>query len=483
MATMMRKLFSVVGFGRGINEIKRDRVDLFTSLFITGVINYFFNNVLVMAISIDNLCCAAKFIKHNFDPSITSGRIVTLSNDLYVLGTLERYVYYLILYVINFFVNVLLLNGDYMVIKCGLVVTVIPVIFNCLAGGVLSGMFGMINDWRNKFLHMMYLNYMAFVLKKVVNAYVGEGVIPRNDVEGFVNNFDATSYDAIGHLKNVLMVMGMMYLRNVNIAYYKLTKYVYFYGYGGEYVTRLSPDAEVAVEGAKEMLINVIRGKEYTEIVKPMFIQNVIFLYYNGSGEGALYKLFVRMNFKFLFAMTLWIVGSFESGWLSAGMVIGVHGLLYWVREFRKGGRWWGVEQMSYLFLSSLVGVVVALVSKWPFVLSFVCVFSYDLLCNEVVMRMCDASIRKIWWCVKCLHGDWMIYVRYMLIMGVCCVPSFGKFVTVMTYIVCGRNFRNVDRLIDVLGYIGIMNNEGMVCNLCLLCYCVCVFHVLVYLV
>lgn len=434
---------------------------------------YLYNNVFLMALGIDNLCSGAKFIRHHTTRDITMSTIIKLSNNLYNLTSFDRYIYYLLLHILNFLVNTIILNKNYHIIKCCLVVTAIPTILNTVSKKetMLAGLFQKIHNIELNLFRVVYMDQVAYVIKKFANNFVSAD-ITKEDATKFVNGFEG-EYDIVSHIKNVLFVFLMMYLRNINIAYYKLSKYVYLYGYG-EYITRLNNDSKVAEENAVEMVVNVIRQKDYEQIMKPMFIQNVIFLYCNRGDGTAFAEACVKLNYKFMLAMTLWAMGSFLGVWVILGgyVVLGLGGMRG-ANNWREG------------LVGGVVGCGGIMLGGGVITTSFVSVYAYDVFYSKIVKKI----IEVVWgFVVKyfvMVNTEYVVFLRNGLWMGVCCWGELGglggknSIILVIVYIVANETVM-AKKIINVLGCISIVNNTGLYLKLCFVCYIVCVAHVVI---
>jgi hypothetical protein len=71
------------------------------------------------------------------------------------------------------------------------------------------------------------------------------------------------------------------------------------------------------IDEAKEIFRDVVRNKKYDQLTKPMFIQSVMYLYWEKEDEGAMKKLLNKFKYRVVVMLTLWTIGSFFSGYMS----------------------------------------------------------------------------------------------------------------------------------------------------------------------
>ena len=256
----------------------------------------------------DALLLAIDFIKHNSDKNCTESQVLQKYNDMYKVGTFERYVYYFICQIIYSYLTFFILNTDVLVIKFLFLMTSIPIIFNDVIYKTFKTKFDKFVIEKNELIKKICFEQIANGIIKVEKTYLeNDSVINKAEIIIALNNFDNIQSQIGAFSLNVLATFALIKARNYSRPLYKALKYAYKY-FCNEYIREMTTDE------AKQMFRNIVINKQYDQLTKPMFIQAMIYLYCSKDDTHYFKKMLNKINYRICVACTLWTFGMWFNG-------------------------------------------------------------------------------------------------------------------------------------------------------------------------
>ncbi len=262
-------------------------------------------NLFISLITIDSIYNAVDFIKNISDKKLTDSQVVNTSNNLYKIGTIDRYIYYSGTYVIHIFISNLVCNCELIIVRYMIGLTLLPFIFNNIIYKKLNKIFVAIINERTEIIKKIYCTQTANMIIYLKKIYFGNNVLlDKQEIINALYNLDNIKSEIWLFIRTFIIVYVLMYLRKYFRMYYKIAKYIYMYGYG-EYVK------DITLENAKILFENIINNKKYDQITKPMFIQSMIYLYNEREDNGEFTKFIKQIKYKTCMMFALWTLSSF----------------------------------------------------------------------------------------------------------------------------------------------------------------------------
>jgi hypothetical protein len=248
------------------------------------------------------------------------------------------------------------------------------------------------------------------------------------------------------------------------------------------------------VDKAKELFRDVIQNKKYDQLTKPMFIQSVIYLYWDKKDTGELRKLIQKFKYRIVVMFTIWTLGSFFSGYLTAVVVMVMSLVLTFTRKLPMS------ENMLVPMLSNFnmdssrvlkfmkdkiikltdlkyfddrtivamsVTIISAIFTSSPFLLSFINQFSGIILLNNITFNFIKILHRKTHKRVQMMCNtiklNRMLSLKYVLIVLIYLfftkISTFSAFLLPIVINFISPNSKAF-KYLYVLLYIGMMNSR-----------------------
>jgi len=328
--------------------------------------------------------------------NITDSVVINKSNKIYFITTTDRYIWYLILWMTNMLIGNLLFGADIFAIKFLFLFSTIPELSNYLSQTYLKDFFTTINNIKINLIGSIYIDQISGILQEILKHY--DNRIDKNDIVDFVSNFNINNHNLYKYIENILVCMILTYLRNYNIAYYKISKYLYYVG-SGNYFVRKDSNPMVAESEARSHILYVIQNKKYEDMNSQVFVQNVFYLYGCKSNTISFKHILVRVNYKIMTMMTIWVIGSLMTNiYLIIISICMTNQLIIWVRQHKN------IVWKDYLinaFISIATTFIALSQTDMIPILCMVCVFASDLINNNMMKKMCHTIQTKLVWLIS----------------------------------------------------------------------------------
>ena len=448
-------------------------------------------SLMVGLLSIDSIYSAIDFIKNNSDPGLTESQVLVTNNNLYKIPTIERSAYYLSCQLTYSFVTIFIFNSDVTLIKYAIGLTLLPCIFNKIIYTTFFKYFDKLTSEKNELIKKTCFEQIANTIIHIEKTYIESDpngiVVQKSEILNALENLDNIKSEVGTLIKNILITFLMIYLRKSSKIYYKIAKYIYVYGFK-EFIQ------DITVDKAKELFRDVIQNKKYDQLTKPMFIQSVIYLYWDKKDTGELRKLIQKFKYRIVVMFTIWTLGSFFSGYLTAVVVMVMSLVLTFTRKLPMS------ENMLVPMLSNFnmdssrvlkfmkdkiikltdlkyfddrtivamsVTIISAIFTSSPFLLSFINQFSGIILLNNITFNFIKILHRKTHKRVQMMCNtiklNRMLSLKYVLIVLIYLfftkISTFSAFLLPIVINFISPNSKAF-KYLYVLLYIGMMNSR-----------------------
>lgn len=459
-------------------------------LFINFLVMYICSglNLFVGLISIDSIYSAIDFIKNNSNPDLTESQVLVTNYNLYKVATIERSVYYITCQILYSFVTIFIFNSDVILIRYAIGLTLLPYIFNEYIYYKLSKYFEKITYEKNELIRKFCFEQIANTVVHLEKTYLeNEVIIEKTEIVGALENIENLKSEMGTFIKNVLITLLMIYLRNNSNLYYKIAKYIYKFGYN-EMIQR------TGIDEAQEIFRDVVRNKKYDQLTKPMFIQSVMYLYWAKEDVGSMKKLLNKFKYRMVVMLTLWTLGSFFSGYVSVIVIFLMSFIIALTRKLPMSenilvpilsnfnmdsskvlkfvkDKIIKITELKYVDDRTIVAMVATIIAGLfgcgPFLLSFVNQFAGILLLNnitfnliKIIHKKSNKRVKNIYHTVKYSKFTSLKYV--LLVISYIIFTKISNFSAFLIPIII--NFISTDskifRYIYLLLYVGMMNNR-----------------------
>ena len=347
---------------------------------------YFINNfnICLLLISIDNISYGLDFLINNINNKLTYKDIIDVNNRLYKLQIFERYIFYIFLTGIYYFIKIFILNRYVFYLKIILSLLVIPIINNIVYDEYID-VFDRLKKSKEKLIKLIFCEQIYNIIKKLNKTYVDNKIdLNRTEIISVLMKLNNFNTEIITFIKNTLIVILLNYFKTKSFIYYKLIKYIYIYNSGIYFINNTN------IKDATEKFIEIFKNKNYEKLNDPMTIHSMLFLYYNKKTETDWNELYAKINYNIITFLTLWTFGSFFESFYRLEIIIL---LSIFIRYSKKN-----INQLfnkkyiiSLLFL--LLGYIIC---DNVILVSFIHQFGYYLINNFIIKGICNTCYNNI---------------------------------------------------------------------------------------
>jgi hypothetical protein len=438
---------------------------------------YQFSLNLCTLIYIDSIYYIIDFIKNSFNKKISDNQVLINNSGLYKTDSLNRYFYYLSTSVLYTYLKYFVFNAEILFLKYIFGLLIVPFIFNDYIYPKLWHIFDKISIKKTK------------LIKKICSEQIASAIIQLNKI--YIANIDLIDKDQLVNklmtvtniqtniymfIKNTVATILMMKLRKSSTFYYKLTKYAYVYN-SGDYLQNINLDE------AKNIYIDTIKYKKYDEMVKPMFIQSVIYLYYSQNTGNYFETVALYLRYKLVICLSLLTLATFISGTnYKIAVIIGGSLFINFTRRLPLERKIYATKIFKRLkcnildkylddrdVFSIITTIASGFITDKTLFISVINQFSGILLVNDVVNNMLRLLYRyiqkKIPNIILYTHYDNIAIVKY--ICTVVCHIIFDKYKLPYSYTLhifpCFMFDMDIHRYIFPMMLSGLANNDNII--------------------
>ena len=311
--------------------------DIFIHIF--TLINLYFlinnMNLLLLLLSIDNISYANDFLIKSILNKSNRNNIIIQNTKLYKLNIIERYIFYIFIYLFYSTIKLLILNKYTIFLKVLLSLSSLPIIFNNIIYDNYEDIFSRITLYKDKIIRLIFCEQIYLIIDKLNTKLLDDKLILNKDEIIFTLNNELSKCNNIRteifkFIKNTLIVSLLSYCKSKSIIYYKLIKYIYIYNSGSYYINNIN------IENAKQKFITIFKNKSYKDLNDPMTIHSLLCLYYDKNTDTNWDEINEQINYNIICFMTLWTIGSFFSGILRILILIITSTIIYLTNNHYK---------------------------------------------------------------------------------------------------------------------------------------------------
>jgi len=340
-------------------------------------------NTFLLILSIDNFSYALDFIMNNINKSLTYHDIIFRNNKVYKIGLTERYIYYIFITLIYYFIKILILDRYVYFLKILISLMSIPYIFNQIIYENFKDYFDKLCIYKDKIIKLIICEQIYNIVEKINKKYLNDEIIlNKTDIINILEKCDLKS-ELISFIKNFFVVTLLSYCKTKSFLYYKLIKYVYIYNSGKYYINNINE------EEAKNNFIDIFKNKQYEKLNEPMTIHSMLQLYYIKNSNSNMNDFNNIINYKIISFMTLWTLGSFFSD-IYRLIVIIISSLIIKFTRFKT------YKIDKNLILSNFLTIILYNISQNIIFLSLLNQFGYYLFINFITKGIYNTIYNNI---------------------------------------------------------------------------------------
>lgn len=341
------------------------------------------HHLLIKMFTIDSLFCTYHFFRTFINNNISESQIVKHSNLIYEGSTLDRYILYVCEYLFYKIICILFWVEDISIIYYFLILTIIPSILNKI---IKCDIFSIIKKEKEKMVKIIISKQFAQLINFFSKIYLNKDInIKHKELLSLLNNYKDTIDYFFIVLKNVLIILLLLYIKNYSPNfYYRITKYIYNYK-SKEMLISFN------AESAKNMLVNIIDNKQWIELLKPNVYKAIFYLYQiNEEKTDLLRKFITNFNYTLLKMFTIWTISSFLNNIIIVPL-ISLFLLIY------KKGKYIVNDSKSILQIGVIIcSILIGWHIKSFFLTSLCCQFGYILIFNKIIYSVYRLIMKKI---------------------------------------------------------------------------------------
>jgi len=340
----------------------------------------------LLILSIDNFSYALDFIMNNINKSLTYHDIIFKNNRVYKIGLVERYIYYIFITLLYYFIKILILDRYVYFLKILISLMSIPYIFNQIIYENFKNTFDKLCISKNKIIKLIICEQLYNIIEKINKKYLNEKIIlDKTEIIIILEKCDLKS-ELISFIKNFFLVSLLSYCKTKSFVYYKLIKYVYIYNSGKYYINNINE------EEAINKFIDIFKNKQYEKLNEPMTIHSLLHLYYIKNKNSNIEEFNNIINYKIISFMTLWTIGSFFSN-IYRLIIIIISSFVIKFTRYKKNERY---EIDKKLILSNIITIFFYNITQNIILLSLCNQFGYYIFINFITKSIYNTLYNNI---------------------------------------------------------------------------------------
>lgn len=340
-------------------------------------------SIFFIGIYIDSLCSAIQFIKSYFvdsyiNDSLSISHIVTATDNVYKIGSLERYIYYFVLQMFYCVLTFSFWIPENPFLIDIFLVFLIPEIINYLSKTILSNFFGIIKNEKKNITRLIICKYSNILIKKISSIYIQNPIdLKDEELMNIFNDYDLSIHYFYEFIKNGLVLCIISYLYK-KTNYGKIINYISSYKIGIR--LKLTP---IDITNSEKYMIELINNKQWEKIIEPITFQHLMIIYQSKEGPNQIEYLIKIIKFNILGIFSLWTLAST----LNVPIIIPI--LAFFMKLFSKNIN---IEYGIYTLIMMPISV---LISNNP-ITSMLCMFGYELLFSKLSKFLMNIFFVKI---------------------------------------------------------------------------------------
>lgn len=340
-------------------------------------------SLIIKIISIDGLFNTIHFLKTYLNKNMTDSQIVKESYSLYNNSSLDRYIYYFIIYIVSKIINNIFWINDISIYHLIYEILIIPNILNKI---INSEQFKLIKNKKEEIIKKIISKQFALGINYIAKTYLEKEVkVKYKDILPLLNNYQEGLEYILEAFKNSMIMLLLDYLKSYSPKfYYKISKYIYNYKTGENLIP-------INTESSKQLLLDIIDNKQWIDIIKPNSCRSILFLYKINSNNTDFIKFTIDvLNYKLIKMCACWTIASFFSITIISP-IVSILLLLYKNENIIKRRQ----ELLNRLSVF-IISIIIALNSNNYPLISFISEFGHGILYNKLSMSVYKMIKKKI---------------------------------------------------------------------------------------
>jgi hypothetical protein len=354
--------------------------------------------------------------------------LIKINHNLYKIGTSERYLYYGFLQIIYIFLTELCFNNKLIPLKYILGLTLVPLILNNYIYSYFQNVFDLITNEKNNFVKKVLFEWISNTIVYLEKSCLNKQIyIKKEEIIFALDDISTLKSNITLFFQNILITYAMIYLRKKSKFYYKIVKNIYKFTYN-EIIH------DMTIKEANDMFNDVIINKKYSFLIKPLFIQSIIFMYFDKQDSEKITEYIKKIKFKLISTISLWSIASFFSGYFTTLSIVLISLLFVKFKRFDLESnvlltKFFQEKSMILEYLDDRQCISILLTLSYgifynePLQLSIINQFGGMLIYNDLILNLikiiyilCNRNLVPI---LILIHKDWKI-TKYWI-----CITSY----------------------------------------------------------
>ncbi len=419
------------------------------------------SNFLIKMITLDGLYTSLHsiFTYINAKP-LTESQLIE-DDPVYNSSLLDRYIYYIIQYVLYKGTCLFLWKPEIKVLYYIILTTLVPPIFNWILKGRL---FDAVRKRKESVMKIILSKQIASLVQFTSKTYLNKEItIHHKEMLPLFDNYNETITHLSQIATNTAVMLVLNYVRTYSRkVYYKLIKYAYNFKMG-ENARSYTP------ESARKLLTNIVDKKDWEGLLNANVHSAIITLYKNNNKSVDVFKkIATKIQNKFTKTMAIYTISSFFKNIYIIPTLS--TGLFLYNKKNRKLNRHSVIQHIIYAISPFVSGDSYLLTS-------LLCQFGYEAIFNSVVSTVAKyvcCSIKNI--LLNMVKKNWK-YCKYLLAVltqiliynkfgGVSDTSKLSVYISTIMFMLDDINKMTVYLLLLLSGYISNFNTLHLISNI-----------------
>lgn len=336
-------------------------------------------DIFLLGITCDGIFSGFYFLYKYFQKDLTENQILNSVGDIYIIDTITRYQYYILLDIFYYLISLLIFfKTEYLYYI--FFPFILPPFINFLYGNTDIGKIffnGMINK-RNIFLK----KFCSKQLSKLIENYSFITGTPSLNITykklmPVWDHLDNISDIIISILKNILIITGINYLKsNYSNVSYNFFKKIYNYKSGEVISTNLT------LEQAQLNIRSMILNNEWNKITSAQITNSFKIIYSNFDTQNISMKK--KLEFKIIIFFSYWSIGNF----IKIEFIPVINAIIEMYRSMK-------IIPNYYKITNTILALLITFIFKNTILTSFITAFGCPLIINNITFSLISYILSK----------------------------------------------------------------------------------------
>jgi len=403
-------------------------------------------NFFIKLVTVDSIYSALFFIRNYLNKNLTESQIVEVSQSLYKVSVLDRYIYYLLSYISYVLFCGFFWMDDNIFIKYLMLISTVPPVLNHI---LKTKVFMKITVKKENFVKLLISKQASFLIKLYSNAYLSKKIeIKHKEIYTSIGSYDDVMNYVSGVLKSTIVIILILYVKKASTSfYYGLLKYIYNYKSGDIL-------SSITIVSAQKIIIEILENRRWADLLKPSVQNAIILLFQNRDEDANIIKIFMHeFNYRLIRMFSIWSLSSLFNNYI-LGPIGTVLLVLYRINKTKEGfikiknnksmyvltraaihgdeeglsfyKKCYTIYRYSFIeIFFSLSSLLVGYLTRNYFLVAFTSQFAYPLIVNRFVYKIINSiydetikSINKLYKRNKSYNLIFISNFLYSLLIG-----------------------------------------------------------------